>query len=285
MSYLFNDQASRLREEFASNDTKIISVVSGKGGVGKSIFSVNIAALLASYDKRVLVFDSDAGFANASILLGSSIKHTLSDYMKGIVTFKECIQETRYGVKIVSTGFDYTDWKIFQNNFDGSILNEFLSVTREIDYLIIDVGAGYSEKLNNFYINSDKIFIITAPEPTAVVNAYSLLKALSYLGVGSEIEIVLNMTKNKEELENIRYALENTVKKFLKKDINTFYELSYDPNVPLSVKAQVPIVIWKKDSKFSKDIKKIVEDILNLNVIDKENNFAKRIKKLFGLDS
>jgi len=284
MSYLFNDQASRLREEFASNDTKIISVVSGKGGVGKSVFSVNLAALLAVDDKNVLIFDSDAGFANASILLGCSIKHTLSDYMKGIVTFKECIQETKYGVKIVSTGFDYTDWKIFQNNFDESILNELLSVTRGLDYLIIDVGAGYSEKLNNFYLNSDKIFIVTAPEPTAVVNAYSLLKALSYLGVGSEIEIVLNMAKNKEELDNIKHALENTVKKFLNKDINSFYELSYDPNVPLSVKAQTPIVILKKDSKFSKDMKKIVEDILNLNNLGKKENFANRIKRLFGLE-
>ncbi|HOB15865.1 MAG TPA: P-loop NTPase [Defluviitoga sp.] len=285
MSYLFNDQANSLREEFVSNETKIISVVSGKGGVGKSIFSVNVAALLASYDKKVLLFDSDAGFANASILLGSTIQHTLSDYMKGTITFKECIQDTMHGVKIVSTGFDYSDWKIFQNNFDGSILNEFLVETRDTDYLIIDVGAGYSEKLNNFYLNSDKIFIITAPEPTAVVNAYSLLKALSYLGVNSEIEIVLNMTKNKEELDNIKYALSSTVKKFLNKDINSFYELSYDPNVPLSVKAQIPVVIMKKDSKFSKDIKKIVDNILNLEVSQKESSFAKRIKKLFGLES
>lgn len=74
------------------------------------------------------------------------------------------------------------------------------------------------------------------------------------------------------------------MKKFLNKDINSFYELSYDPNVPLSVKAQTPIVILKKDSKFSKDMKKIVEDILNLNNSGKEESFANRIKRLFGLE-
>lgn len=71
----------------------------------------------------------------------------------------------------------------------------------------------------------------------------------------------------------------------MNKDINSFYELSYDPNVPLSVKAQIPVVIMKKDSKFSKDIKKIVDNILNLEVSQKESSFAKRIKKLFGLES
>lgn len=285
MKNLYEDQAKGLRKEFVNSDTKIISVLSGKGGVGKSIFAVNIAAKLASYNKKILLFDSDAGFANASILLGSNVKYTLSDYMKGKVDFSECVQETAYGIKIISTGFDFNDWKIFQNSFNNGIFDEFLIVSKEIDYLIIDVGAGYSEKLNNFYLNSDKIFLVTIPEPTAVVNAYSLLKALSFLGVKSEIDIVLNMVKDKEEVENVKSVLGETVKRFLNRNIEEFYEISYDSNVHISVKSQVPLVYLKENSKFSKDLKKIADSILNIKTINENSNFSKRLKKIFGIEN
>ncbi|HBT51710.1 MAG TPA: hypothetical protein DEA49_06330 [Petrotoga sp.] len=281
MNRIYRDQASGLREEYLSTQTKIITVVSGKGGVGKSVLSVNIAADLATHGKRILLFDSDAGFANASILMGNTVKNTLSEYMRGNVAFDECVQDTEYGVKIISSGFDFTDWKIFQNNFNDSIMDEFLNLLKEVDFFIIDVGAGYSEKLNNFYLNSDTIFLITVPEPTAVVNAYSLMKALSILNVNGEIEIILNMIKNKNEVEMVKSVLSRTTKRFLNREINNFYEISYDENVHLSVKRQIPLISLKENSKFSKDIKKITSDILNIKT-SSHTNFTQRLKEMFG---
>jgi len=281
MNRIFPDQAAGLREEFSNTQTKIITVISGKGGVGKSVLSVNIATELATHGKRILLFDSDAGFANASILMGNTVKITLSEYMKGNVTFNECVQDTDYGVKIISSGFDFTDWKIFQNNFNDSIMDEFLNLLKEVDFFIIDVGAGYSEKLNNFYLNSDTIFLITIPEPTAVVNAYTLLKALSVLNVNGEIEIILNMIKNKNEVEMVKSVLNRTTKRFLNREINNFHEISYDENVHLSVKRQIPLISLKENSKFSKDIKKITSNILNIKT-SSHNNFARRLKEMFG---
>ncbi|RAO98909.1 hypothetical protein PW5551_07475 [Petrotoga sp. 9PW.55.5.1] len=284
MNRIYHDQAASLREEFINVPTKIITVLSGKGGVGKSIFSVNIATDLASKGKKVLLFDSDAGFANASILLGNSLKNTLSDYMKGNISFRDCVQETNYGVKIISTGFDFTDWQIFQNNFNDSILNEFLILLRDIDYFIIDVGAGYSEKLNNFYINSDTIFLVTVPEPTAIVNGYTLLKALSLLKVEGEIEIILNMVKNKNEVNSVKSVLSNTTRRFLNREIKNFYEISYDENVHLSVKRQIPLVSLKSSSRFSKDIMSITTNILNLKV-EHPISFTMRLKQIFSKSS
>ncbi|WP_103927498.1 P-loop NTPase [Petrotoga sp. SL27] len=281
MNRIYQDQAAGLREEYLSSQTKIITVVSGKGGVGKSVLSVNIAADLAAHGKRILLFDSDAGFANASILMGNTVKNTLSEYMRGNVTFNECVQDTEYGVKIISSGFDFTDWKIFQNNFNDSIMDEFLNLLKDIDFFIIDVGAGYSEKLNNFYLNSDTIFLITVPEPTAVVNAYSLLKALSVLNVNGEIEIILNMIKNKNEIEMVKSVLNRTTKRFLNREINNFHEISYDENVHVSVKRQIPLISLKENSKFSKDIKKITSDILNIKT-SSHTNFTQRLKEMFG---
>jgi len=283
MNRIFSDQASGLREEYSNIQTKIITVVSGKGGVGKSVLSVNIAADLAAYGKKILLFDSDAGFANASILMGKTVKFTLSEYMRGNVAFNDCVQDTDYGVKIISSGFDFTDWKIFQNNFNDSILDDFISLLKEVDFFIIDVGAGYSEKLNNFYLNSDKIFLITVPEPTAIVNAYTFLKALSVLNVNGEIEIILNMIKNKNEVEMVKSALSKTVKKFLNRDINNFHEISFDDNVHLSVKRQIPLISLKENSKFSKDVKKITSNILNIKP-SSHTNFTQRLKEMFGKD-
>jgi len=281
MNRIYRDQATGLREEFSNTQTKIITIVSGKGGVGKSVLSVNIATELATHGKRILLFDSDAGFANASILMGNTVKNTLSEYMRGNVAFDECVQDTEYGVKIISSGFDFTDWKIFQNNFNDSIMDEFLNLLKEVDFFIIDVGAGYSEKLNNFYLNSDTIFLITVPEPTAVVNAYSLMKALSILNVNGEIEIILNMIKNKNEVEMVKSVLSRTTKRFLNREINNFYEISYDENVHLSVKRQIPLISLKENSKFSKDIKKITSDILNIKT-SSHTNFTQRLKEMFG---
>jgi flagellar biosynthesis protein FlhG len=244
---------------------------------------VNIAADLAAHGKRILLFDSDAGFANASILMGNTVKITLSEYMRGNVTFNECVQDTEFGVKIISSGFDFTDWKIFQNNFNDSIMDEFLSLLKEVDFFIIDVGAGYSEKLNNFYLNSDTIFLITVPEPTAVVNAYTLLKALSVLNVDGEIEIILNMIKNKNEVEMVKSVLSRTAKRFLNREINNFHEISYDENVHMSVKRQIPLISLKENSRFSKDIKKITSNILNIKT-SSHSNFAQRLKEMFGKD-
>jgi len=283
MNRIYRDQAAGLREEFSNTQTKIITVVSGKGGVGKSVLSVNIAADLAAHGKKILLFDSDAGFANASILMGNTVKITLSEYMRGNVTFNDCVQDTEYGVKIISSGFDFTDWKIFQNNFNDSIMDEFLSLLKDIDFFIIDVGAGYSEKLNNFYLNSDTIFLITLPEPTAVVNAYTLLKALSVLNVNGEIEIILNMIKNKNEVEMVKSVLSRTAKKFLNREINNFHEISYDENVHTSVKRQIPLISLKENSKFSKDIKKITSNILNIKT-SSHLNFTQRLKEMFGKD-
>ncbi|PNR97312.1 cobyrinic acid ac-diamide synthase [Petrotoga miotherma DSM 10691] len=283
MSHIYRDQAAGLREEFSNTQTKIITVVSGKGGVGKSVLSVNIAADLATHGKRILLFDSDAGFANASILMGNTVKITLSEYMRGNVTFNECVQDTEFGVKIISSGFDFTDWKIFQNNFNDSIMDEFLNLLKEVDFFIIDVGAGYSEKLNNFYLNSDTIFLITVPEPTAVVNAYTLLKALSVLNVDGEIEIILNMIKNKNEVEMVKSVLSRTAKRFLNREINNFHEISYDENVHMSVKRQIPLISLKENSRFSKDIKKITSNILNIKT-SSHSNFAQRLKEMFGKD-
>ncbi|MDK2946537.1 MinD/ParA family ATP-binding protein [Geotoga petraea] len=282
MSPGYQDQAESLRSQFKKSDTKIISISGGKGGVGKSVFAVNLSAELAKREKSVLLFDSDAGFANAAILLGKNVKYNMSDYIDGRATLDQCIQETKYGVDVISSGFDFKDWKLFQNGFTSSMTEDFFLKAKDHDYLIIDIGAGYSDKLNSFYLASDKIFLITIPEPTAIVNAYTLIKALSFIGVHSELDIILNMIREKSEIEPVKQVIKKTVSNFLGKDIANFYDVYYDKRVHDSIKSQTPIVNQNINNKFKKSLELIVDDILNIEP-NNEKSFTKRFKNIFGM--
>jgi flagellar biosynthesis protein FlhG len=283
MSNNYHDQAENLRKHFQDAETKIITISGGKGGVGKSVFSVNISSELALRKNKVLLFDSDAGFANASILLGKTVKKTLSDYIDGKISIEDCVHETDSGVNVISTGFDFKDWKLFQNNFNGTMAQEFLALARKHDYVIIDTGAGYSDKLIHFYLASDKIFLVTVPEPTAIVNAYTLIKALSMLDVDSELDVILNMITDKSEIRSVEEVLRKTVKNFLNKDINNFYKFVHEKSIHESVKRQIPIVRYKENNAFSKNLKILVDDITN-NKRTKKLSFTERFKKIIGIE-
>lgn len=243
---------------------------------------------MRNWQKEVksFLFDSDAGFANASILLGKASSNSFSDYINGNISLEDCIQKTDYGVNVVTTGFDFKDWKIFQNNFTDSMAEEFLSLARKHDYVIIDIGAGYSEKLKTFYLSSDKILLVTIPEPTAIVNAYTLIKALSIIGVNAEMDIVLNMIKDKSEIKSVEEVLKKTVKNFLSKDIQNFFYVMYDDVVHESVRRQIPLVHYRENSKTVKNIVYIVDHILDENKENKNKmkniSFFERFKNMFN---
>ncbi|HQP58068.1 MAG TPA: AAA family ATPase, partial [Petrotogaceae bacterium] len=152
MTPKFADQAERLRNDFSAKETKIICISGGKGGVGKSLISVNVAVEIAKRGKSVLIFDSDAGFANASILLGKTLKNTLSDYINNNLPLEKCIQKTEYGVNVISTGFDFKDWKIYQSSFSPKMVEDLFLLSKDNDYVIVDIGAGYSETIKPFYL-------------------------------------------------------------------------------------------------------------------------------------
>lgn len=274
------DQAERLRNDFSAKETKIICISGGKGGVGKSLISVNIAVEIAKRGKSVLIFDSDAGFANASILLGKTLKNTLSDYINNNLPLEKCIQKTEYGVNVISTGFDFKDWKIYQSSFSPKMVEDLFLLSKDNDYVIVDIGAGYSETIKPFYLAANDILMVTVPEPTAIVNAYTLIKALSIIGVTADLEIILNMVRDRSEVNSVESVLRKTVKSFLNRDIKEFYTIFYDEQIHESVKRQTPLVYYKENAKFSKSIQSIVEGI-DTNLAPKKYGFKERLLSIF----
>ncbi|SHE88532.1 flagellar biosynthesis protein FlhG [Marinitoga hydrogenitolerans DSM 16785] len=282
---IIKDQAENLRKTFSKNRTKIILVTGGKGGVGKSIVAVNTAVNLAKMNKNVLIFDTDAGFANASILLGVSPSVSIKDYFDKKLTMEECIIKTPYGIKLLSTGMDIKDWISFQKNFTRKAIEEFFNIAKEHDYVIIDVSAGYNENLKPFYIAADNILLVTTPEPTAIVNAYTVVKALSILEVDGVIDVVINMIRKKSEAATAEQVLRKTIKEYLFKDIRNVFYINFDHLVHDSVKSQTPISSFKPSSHVANDLMLIAEKIENMDASpeNKSNdNLLKKLLLLFG---
>ncbi|WP_240739225.1 MinD/ParA family ATP-binding protein [Marinitoga lauensis] len=240
---------------------------------------------MAKMNKKVLIFDTDAGFANASILLGVSPAVSIKDYFDKKLTLEECIIKTPYGIKLLSTGMDIKDWISFQKNFTRKAIEEFFNIAKEHDYVIIDVSAGYNENLKPFYIAADNILLVTTPEPTAIVNAYTVVKALSILEVDGVVDVVINMIRKRSEANTAEQVLRKTIKEYLFKDIRNVFYINFDHLVHDSVKSQTPISSFKPSSHIANDLMIIAEKIENTTSEHEQkssDNLLKKLLLLFG---
>ncbi|MGB4201582.1 MAG: P-loop NTPase, partial [Thermotogota bacterium] len=190
------DQLETLKKVVAAKNFEIIVVASGKGGVGKSVIAANFAVALAKNQKSVLLFDADVGFANVDILLGLTTKNTLRDYLVGKMELKDVLYPTSYGIWLLSSGTDVGDLIAFRNESKLRLMDDFLKLVVDMDYAVVDTGAGFNEELVAFYQAADKLFLVTTPEPTALINVYTLAKVLATKGIFPELYLIMNQSRN-----------------------------------------------------------------------------------------
>ncbi|SHG93062.1 MinD/ParA family protein [Tepidibacter thalassicus] len=289
------DQASKLRSAILKknsynyinnksnneNEPRVICISSGKGGVGKSNFTLNLALALKKKGSRVLIIDADLGLANIEILLGISPKLGLVDLVKDNVNIEDIIIEGPLGIKIISGGAgisDIVDLPLYKLN---KILNNIAYLKNYADFMLIDTGAGISKSVISFISASEEIIVVSTPEPTAIADAYALIKVISKESTSKIISLVVNKADTKKEAENTFNKLSLVSKKFLYKNIEYLGYISNDKNVQTCVKRQIPFYIGAPNSLASQNIDNICNKLLG----KKENNklFSSFVKKLSGL--
>ncbi len=273
-----SDQASGLVKE-----PKIINVVSGKGGVGKSLLSVNLAIALGERGKKILLFDADIGFGSVEILLGSTTKKTLKDYFRKKAPIEDILARTEYGIDILSSGLDVEDLVYFNVSDKSQLYRDFMSLTRRYDYIILDFPPGYSENLENFYEASDFLIVVTTPEPTSLINTYTFIKIMAIKGVDPrEIHLVMNMVKDLKEGRRTIDKLVGVVERFIGLSITATHIMRYDNLVKKSVVQQKPFVIHKKTAQPSLAIYRVSNMILK-EKRKKKVSFFDKIKEFLGI--
>lgn len=261
-----DDQAENLRKMMQKNrntderkKTRIITVSSGKGGVGKTNIAVNLGIAYAQLGRKVIVMDADLGLANVNICLGIIPKYNLFQLIKKQKTMRDIIIDTNYGIQIVAGASGFS--KIANLNDDERhFLIEEMDTLSYADVLIIDTGAGVSQNVLSFIVASDEAIIVTTPEPTAITDAYGIIKiiATEINNPALELKLVVNRVVSITEGRKVAERVINIAGQFLNIKVDNLGMVYEDLIVPQSVRKQTPFIVLDPTSKASVSIKHIV---------------------------
>ena len=219
------DQAQNLREIVKNNakanarqKSKIITVTSGKGGVGKTSVSINMAIQFRRQGKSVIIFDADFGLANIEVMFGAIPKYNLSDLIFRGKDLKDIIVKGPMDIGFISGGSGITGFGELTKDQVMYLVYKIKELENMADIIIIDTGAGISSAVMDFVVTSDEVLLVTTPEPTSITDSYSLLKALNkhedFHGEQTKINVIANRVKNYEEGVNLYNKLNVVVGKF-----------------------------------------------------------------------
>ena len=268
------DQAENLRNIIkksqieAANAARVITVTSGKGGVGKSNTSINLAVQFKKRGKRVLIFDADFGLANIEVMFGAIPKHSLADLIYQGMSMKDIITWGPQGLGFISGGSGITGL----SNLSHENLNLLISNLNELDSLadviIIDTGAGISEQVLEFLVASGEILLITTPEPTSLTDSYSLLKALKHHAKFkpemTSVKIISNKVEDYDEGKQLFTKLNMVVQRYLKLSMSYVGCVPQDDKLVKAVMQQNPVSISDPNSRSARAFEDIADTLMNI---------------------
>lgn len=240
---------------------RILTVSSGKGGVGKTSISLNLAIQLARLGHKTCVFDADLGLANINILLGIHPEHDISDVIFHGKPLRDIIIRHDDGIDILpgSSGVQEVA------NLDAGQLEILLHTFAEIeayDFLIFDTAAGISRNVIPFCLASSEVVVVISPEPTSLTDAYALLKVLSLNGFSGRIKVIVNQCKNAALAKTVYKKFKSAVNQYLDVNVAALGLIYLDDRVSEAVKQQRPLLTLFPEAKASQCIRNITERLL-----------------------
>lgn len=194
---------------------RVISVTSGKGGVGKTNIVGNLAIALQRMGKKVLIFDADLGLANIDIIFGIHPTDNIDAVIRGEKKMSEIIVKGPEGVSIIPASSGIEEVANLTEGQKLNMLSEFDDLNDKFDIMLIDTGAGISSNVVYFNLAAQERIVVVTPEPTSITDAYALLKVMFSRYGTKEFSILLNMVKNEKEAKDVFKTLSNVADKFL----------------------------------------------------------------------
>ncbi|MDR3349665.1 MAG: MinD/ParA family protein [Acidaminococcales bacterium] len=294
------DQAERLRELsercIALNEkggepecaaAHVLAIASGKGGVGKSSFAVNLALALANYGKKVLIVDADIGMANIDVMMGLIAKYSLIDIIEGVRSFEEVVVTGPRNIKFLPGGSGIKSLVSLTNLELQRILSQASQFEKAMDFILLDTGAGMGDTVMNFLMAADDILLVATPEPTSLTDAYALIKA--YAGNDNAgkaaLRLVVNRVGSAAESSVVADKLCKVAVKFLSVQLRQIGYIFEDPAVSQSIRSQRPLLLQSPDSPAAGCIAGIARKlILGFEPADKKGRYG-FFKKFLNINS
>ena len=241
---------------------KVISVTGGKGGVGKSNITVNLAISLAKKGQKVLIMDADLGLANVDIMLGIRARKNLSHLISGECTLEEIMLDGPDGIKIIPASSGTQQMAQLSEMEHAGLIRAFSSLTEQIDTLLVDTAAGIADNVISFAVASQDLLIVVCDEPTSITDAYALIKILSQDYGLFRFRVVANMVRTEKEGRDLFKKLSRVTDQFLDVALDFVGAIPFDENVRKAVRKQQALVNIYPSSPASLAINDIASKVL-----------------------
>ncbi len=296
-----NDQASSLRKMMKNNmnnaenntqkdendprtnSTRIIAVASGKGGVGKTNLTVNLAYALKEMGKDVLIMDADIGMANIDILMGLTSTYSLKHVMEGKCSIDEAIIEGSAGISILAGISGEEDFVNINMDQVQKLFSASSHLQENYDIIIIDIGAGAHQDVLNFIMSADEALIVLTPEPTAIMDAYSLIKILSTHDFIDDIGLIVNMVDSTKEGNDVINRMKKVIKEYLGISVELTSIIPYDKKVVKAVKKQQSVFELFPQSSIAKSYKETSSRLINRGDEGSSQSMKSFFSKVIGM--
>lgn len=266
------DQAEQLRNIIKANNqsrplARVLTVTSGKGGVGKSNTAINLAIQFRKMGQRVIILDADFGLANIEIMFGAVPKHNLCDLIYQGKNIKDIITWGPMGVGFISGGSGIAGMANLSRDYLVYIIQNLAELDAIADVIIVDTGAGISDAVLEFLVASGEIILVTTPEPTSITDSYSLLKALNrhprFSQESSQVKMLANRVEKEEEGQVLYSKLNAVVSRYLKMPFTYLGAVPQDSQLSKAVMQQTPVSLQNPEAKSSLAYETIAAKLMN----------------------
>lgn len=269
------DQAEQLRNIIKAGTqstqrplARVITVTSGKGGVGKSNVAINLAIQMKKRGQRVIILDADLGMANIEIMFGTMPKHNLCDLIYQGKNITEIITWGPGEVGFISGGSGIAGLSNLSREYLTYIIQNLVELDAIADVIIVDTGAGIGEAVMEFLVASGEIIVVTTPEPTSITDSYSLLKALNrhprFRKEDSSIKVIANKVDSEDAGNSLFNKLHSVVSGYLFLPIEYLGAIPQDKMLSTAVMQQIPVSLAHPNTKSAKAFEDITDRLMNI---------------------
>jgi len=263
--------------------TRTIAVCSGKGGVGKSNVALNLAILLSGAGHRVALVDADMGMANLDVLVDADIRGDLSHVVAGTKHLEDIVVDLSSGVQFVAGASGLAKLANLSEFQRARLTEELTQLESDNDMIVIDCAAGIGPNVLQFAASADTVLVVTTPEPTAITDAYGMIKALSRRGYQGSLSVLVNLADNRQEARATYQRLADVARRFL--DIRVFDGgfISEDPKVRQAVRRRQAFVLAFPKCPASRSIDALVNKLSPGGaLVRQKEGFFRRMVRLFA---
>lgn len=246
-----------------SHPVQVIAVSGGKGGVGKSNISVNLAISLAQMGRRVVVLDADLGLANLDVLLGLTASHTLEDVLDGRCSLRDVMVGGPAGIRIVPASSGTQRMTQLSTMEHAGLINAFSDLGDEIDVLIVDTAAGISESVVSFLHAAQEVLLVVCDEPTSITDCYALIKLMNRDYGSYRFRVLANMVRTQQEGRQLYEKLSRVSERFLDVALQYVGCIPFDEAVRKAVQRQRAFVEVYPRARASLAVKSVAQSVDN----------------------